>query len=419
LYSILQERAANGQTIRVGLVGAGRMGTGIARQLRGLPGLVLACVVDIDRTAAEAAARAYSVAGAAGSQSEAVIVSDDALATLARPELRIDVVVEATTTLGYAAQVAERAIDIGADVVLMNAEVDLALGPWLRAHARRQGRIVTSDAGDQHGVLARMIDEMKLWGLEVVMAGNVKGFLDRYATARSLVHEAAIRKLNPIQCCAYSDGTKLNIEMALVANGTGLLPDRPGMLGPRAAHVKEALKIFDLPKLRGTGAVDYLLGAEPGGGVFVVGYTEDALQRDLMQYYKMGDGPFYLFYRPCHLCSFETPLAIVEAVCNRRSILESRHGRLADVYAYAKRDLEAGEAIPVGIGGDHCYGLIERCAEADREGRVPIALLESEGGSVARTTRRIGRDRPIVRDDVALPAGVLAERFSAMRGAAA
>jgi predicted homoserine dehydrogenase-like protein len=391
------------------------MGLGIARQLAVVPGLALECVADIDSAAALAAVRAY---GASGATTANVAVSGDALAMLADKSAGIDVVVEATNTIGFAAQVVEQALEIGADVVLMNAEVDLALGPWLHDQARRRGRIVTSDAGDQHGVLARMVDEMRLWGLEVVLAGNIKGFLDRHATARSLAHEAAIRKLNPTQCCAYSDGTKLNIEMALVANGTGLLPDRPGMHGLRATHVKDAPHLFDLEACRRRGGVvDYILGAEPGGGVFVVGFTEDELQRDLLQYYKMGEGPYYLFYRPCHLCSFETPLAIVEAACNRRSILEPRHGRLADVYAYAKRDIAAGEAMPVGVGGDHCYGMINRCEPADRDGQVPIALLECEGTSTARALRRIARDQPLRRDDVCLPESGLVARFMQMRDA--
>jgi predicted homoserine dehydrogenase-like protein len=415
MYSILKERAARGETIRVALVGAGRMGRGIAAQLGVLPGLELAWVADIDPAAAAGAAQAYAAGRTRATARPAALplTGPDARELLARGEPPPHVLVEATSTIGRAAVVIEQALEVGADVVLMNAEVDLAFGPWLREKARQHGRIVTSDAGDQHGVLARMIDEVRLWGLEIVMAGNIKGFLDRHATAASLRHEAAIRKLDPVQCCAYSDGTKLNIEMALVANGSGLLPRKPGMHGPRVSHVREALDAFDLEALRGGGgAVDYVLGAEPGGGVFVVAHTADALQRDLLQYYKMGDGPFYLYYRPCHLCSFETPLAIVEAVCRRRAILEPRHGRLADVYAHAKRDIEAGEPIPVAIGGDHCYGMIDRCATADAEGKVPIALLEPEGGVPARAGRRMRRDAPVRAADVILPSGAAAERFA-------
>ncbi len=409
MYDLLRQRAGQGARIGVALVGAGRMGFGIAHQLRRVPGMELRCVVDIDLAAAEAAARAYGAPYVVVRPQDAfprgaVAVATDAFGLIgAGKEFGIDVLVESTNTIGFAARICETAITSGVDVVLMNAEVDLALGPALQRQAERNGRIVTSDAGDQHGVLARMIDEIRLWGLDIAMAGNIKGFLDRYATARGLEHEARIRKLNPVQCCAYTDGTKLNIEMALVANGTGLVPPVPGMRGPRLRHVNEVLGAFDFARHANEGVVDYILGAEPGGGVFVVGHGEDPLARDFLDYYKMGAGPFYLFYRPYHLCSLETPWAIASAVCLRQPVLRPAHGRVADVYAYAKRDIEAGEAIPAGIGGDHCYGLIDRCATADRDGRVPIALLEGEGAHQARARRRIAKDQPLGHDDVRLP----------------
>lgn len=52
-----------------------------------------------------------------------------------------------------------------------------------------------------------MIHEIQLWGFEIIQAGNIKGFLNRHATASELEHEAAKRNLSPIQCCAYTDGT--------------------------------------------------------------------------------------------------------------------------------------------------------------------------------------------------------------------
>lgn len=426
MFEALQERAAGVGPIRIGLVGAGRMGLGIARQLRRVPGMELRWIADIDLKAAEAAARAYGAAsvvlrpGDPPPGAGTLAIAADAFALVGTvPELAVDVLVESTNTIGFAVRICEAAIDSGADIVLMNAEVDLALGASLRRRARERRRIVTSDAGDQHGVLARMIDEVRLWGLDVAMAGNIKGFLDRYATARGLDHEARIRKLDPVQCCAYTDGTKLNIEMALVANGTGLVPPQPGMRGPRMRHVSEALAAFDFSAQRGQGVVDYILGAEPGGGVFLVARSDDPLEREFLQYYKMGDGPFYVLYRPYHLCSFETPVAIAKAVLHRESVLEPRHGRVADVYAHAKRDIEAGEPIPVGVGGDHCYGLIDRCAVADRAGQVPIAMLEGERNHQARAARRLRRDEAVHFDDVVLPQSDLTARCLAEIGAAA
>src|SRR6187431_2650493 len=124
MYARLTERASTGSAIKVALVGAGRMGVGIARQLGALPGLALVGIADIDPAAAEAAARAYRASGKSGD----VVIASDALSMLAQASSKIDVVVEATPTIGFAAEVVERAFEIGADVVLMNAEVDLALG---------------------------------------------------------------------------------------------------------------------------------------------------------------------------------------------------------------------------------------------------------------------------------------------------
>lgn len=418
MYDELRAREARGEPIRVALVGAGAMGLGIAWQLGRTPGMRLVSITDIDPAAARAAAEAYGAPWAFVGPGDllpppptVLLTADPFFLLEERPELGIDVVVEATNTIGFAARVGLAAIARGAHLVLMNAEVDLALGPLLQREAEARGVVVTSDAGDQHGVLMRMIEEIRLWAFEIVMAGNIKGFLDRYATAEGLREEARLRHLNPIQCCAYTDGTKLGIEMALVANATGLVPWVPGMEGPRAADVREVFGCFDFRRYGRQGVVDYLLGAEPGGGVFVVGRCEDPLQQRYLRYYKLGEGPYYLFYRPYHLCHLETPRAIARAALDGRAILRPEQGRVADVYAYAKRDIAAGEAVPHGIGGDQFYGLIECCAAAEAEGKVPIALLDHEGGEPARVRRALKRDTALHLDDVILPEGPLVELF--------
>jgi len=418
MYQALRALEAQGEPIRVALVGAGAMGVGIAWQLGRVPGMRLVSVTDIDLDAACRAAEAYGAPFAAVDAASTLPPSPTVLVTREpffllddRPEVAIDVVVEATNTIGFAARVALAAIARGSHVVLMNAEVDLALGPLLHRRADERGVVVTSDAGDQHGVLMRMIDEIRLWALDIVMAGNIKGFLDRYATAAGLMEEARARHLNPVQCCAYTDGTKLGVEMALVANATGLVPFVPGMEGPAAADVRDVFQKFDFTKYGGQGVVDYILGAEPGGGVFVVGRCDDPLQRRYLKYYKLGDGPFYLFYRPYHLCHLETPWAIAQAAIAHQPILRPTHGRVADVYAYAKRDIAAGEAVDHAIGGDLFYGLVDRCDRADAGGGVPMALLDAEAAAPAVVTRALRRDAPLRHGDVLLPESTVVSLF--------
>lgn len=410
MYEALVEREKRGELVRVALVGAGSMGVGIAWQIGRTPGIALASVTDLDLDAARRAAEAYggqyAVVGEGDPLPDAgtVLVTETPFFVLDRAaELGIDVMVEATNTIGFAAQACEASIAAGAHVILMNAEVDLALGPLLHHQALQKGVVITSDAGDQHGVLMRMIDEIRTWAFQITMAGNIKGFLNRYATAESLHYEAQIRNLNPVQCCAYTDGTKLCVEMALVSNATGLKAWVPGMEGPRAADVHEVFERFDFEKYGDTGVVDYILGAEPGGGVFVVGRCDDPLQAEYLRYYKMGDGPFYLFFRPYHLCHLETTRAIALAALRGEAVLAPTRGRVSDVYAYAKTDLEPGIAVEHAIGGDEFYGMIDACDEADAHGRVPIALLESEGGERAVVKSALPQDRPLTYDDIALP----------------
>lgn len=298
-------------------------------------------------------------------------------------------------------------------MVLMNAEVDIALGTYLQHKAEEYGVVVTSDAGDQHGVIARMVDEIKLWGFEIVQTGNIKGFLDRYATAEAKREIAKKLNLSLVQCVAYTDGTKLNIEMALLANGLNLTPLVAGMQGPTAKNVTEALNLFDFDSYRAQGRVDYLLGSEPGGGVYVIGKCDDPMQADFLEYYKVHNvGPYYLFYRPYHLCHIETPRAIARAVLWNRPILTPKYGRIADVYAYAKQPVAKGLELTHGIGGDEFYGLIQDTRLPESNNSVPIGVLEVEDGlAKPRILRSLKKDEPLKWDDIELADTYLLKLF--------
>ena len=406
----LKGKEDHGERIQVGLVGAGAMGIGIAWQVARTPGMELAFVADLDpaatqkaAAAANAVARPFSSSTSVARGPEELLVTDDALSLMKSESIAVDVLVESTNTIGPAARYCLAAIERKAHVVLMNAEVDLVFGSLLQHEAGRQGVIVTSDAGDQHGVLARMMDEIEMWGFRLVQAGNIKGFLDRYATAGSLVAEAADRNLSPVQCCAYTDGTKLNIEMAIVSNARNMPPFVDGMEGPVCDDVHEVLQRFDFDAYGSTGRVDYILGANPGGGVYVIAHCDDPLQAEYLRYYKLGEPPYYLFYRPYHLCHLETTRAVALAALYGRAVLTPRYGRVADVYAHAKRDLTAGEEVEHSIGGDEFYGLIKSCPAADSAGGVPLALLEAEGGARPRLLSDLKRDEALSADQIELP----------------
>ncbi|NOY00321.1 MAG: homoserine dehydrogenase [Verrucomicrobia bacterium] len=409
MLKLLRQREGN--PIRVGLVGAGAMGRGIAWQVNTTPNMVLGFIADIDLEVARKAAELIDLEPVEFDGSnipelteKQVLITADTLSLLKlNDELKLEAFVEATNAIAEAAEYCLAAIEGGMHVILMNAEVDLVYGPLLNAEAAKKNVIVTSDAGDQHGVIMTMIDEIEMWGFEIVQAGNIKGFLDKYATPESIRHEAEKRNLSAVQCCAYTDGTKLNVEMALICNATGLVPFVDGMEGPACKEVSEVMSLFDFDAYEGKGRVDYILGAEPGGGVYVVGRCDAAFQQPYLEYYKLGDGPYYLFSRPYHLCHLETPRAIAKVCLYRKPILVPEHGMVADVYAYAKTDLKAGQEVEHSFGGAECYGLIRTCESAGADNHLPIAWLEGEPGKKAVLKRDIAKDEAVKVDDVEFP----------------
>ncbi len=374
--------------IRVGLVGAGCMGSGIAHQISQTPGMVLKWIVAQRPETARELARKTGT-GTFGTDACSLLQSHP-----------VDVLVEASNTIWAAYQYCETALETNTHVVLMNAEVDLVFGPHLCKMAASENLVVTSDAGDQHGVLGRMIQEIQLWGFDIVQAGNVKGFLNRYATATELTREAVKRNISPLKCCAFTDGTKLNIEMAILANAFGFSPAKIGMLGPKVQKVSDVLESFDLDQLSTTnGNIDYILGAQPGGGVYVIGRCNDSVQQPYLEYYKIGNGPYYLFQRDYHLCHIETTGAIARTFFHRTPELQPWAGRVTDVYAFAKRKIPASTAIPHGIGGDHFYGMIAPSKEATQNNWVPITLLDSEN-EPALLSRSMASDEALTWDHI-------------------
>lgn len=395
--------------IRVGVIGAGTAGKGLFYQAGMTPGLqpVGLCDIKVDKAvaAAEEFGHPYRLVESEGEWEDAIAAGLLAIcedAELLARAASVDVLLEASNDVAGGARHALAALETGKDVVIMNAEADLAFGPYLLRVAEANGRVYTSCDGDQPGCLARLIDEVSLWGFELVMAGNIKGYLDRYADPTSIVPEAEKRSLDPKMCAGFTDGTKLCVEMALVANAYDLAVLKPGMLGPRCSRVQEALELFDLAAIRESGrpVVDYVLGARPYGGVFVIGYCDEPYQVRSFSWMpsEVGKGPFFIFDRPYHLVHIEAMRCVAEAYLEREPLLQPRAGLKTDVYAYAKRHLRRGERLD-GIGGYTCYGLIENREQSgavtSRRAGLPICL--SEGVVLARD---VAQDDKIYLDDV-------------------
>lgn len=369
--------------IRVAVVGIGAMGRGILQVIRANPDMKVVGISDINEIVLQ---RAKDLV-----PKNTVITKNPIKMLNMKP--KPDVLVDATTSIVGAVRFNKKAMDKKINVVLMNAEVDQIFGRLLARYAKKRKVILTSDAGDQYGVLIRDAEAIKSMGLEIVMSGNNKGYLDRYANPTIQKPFCEKLRLNLKPCTAYTDGTKLAIEMALMANALDLELLQKGMVGPRAHHVNDALKLFDLDRARKIGGVvDYVLGASPSGSVFTIAYSNDSENKFYLGYYKMGKGPYYLFLRPYHLCHFETPYAIRKVMIDKKPVLVQKR-RVLEVGSYAKKNLRAGTRLD-GIGGYCLYGLLEKPSS------LPIALSNNV---ILKVDKKI--DEAIMWNDVKFPKG--------------
>jgi predicted homoserine dehydrogenase-like protein len=412
----LQKRLAQGNPVRVALVAAGYMGRGIALQiLRSFPGIRLAVIAN--RTA-DQAERAYREAGAnefraVSSPSEldqairdgAFAVTDDP--TVACRAEGIEAVIETSGDVEFGAQVALEALKNGKHVVLMNAEVDAAVGPMLKAYADRNGVVYTYTDGDEPGVAMNLFRFVDSIGYKPVMMGQIKGFLNRYRNPDSQKEFAAKHRQKPAMVASFADGSKLALESAIMGNATGFKPAKLGMHGHECKHVKDLLQHFKPEDFSNGGIVDFVLGAEPGTGAFVMGYNDDPVLRQYMAYFKFGDGPLYLFYTPYHLPHLQLPHSVARAVLFQDPTLTPRGAPVCEAVAYAKRDLKSGEALD-GMGGFTNYGMIDTYENSQTHGYLPMSL--SVG---CRMKRDVAKDQPLRYADVTLPAGRTCDQLRA------
>jgi predicted homoserine dehydrogenase-like protein len=412
----LQQRELQGRPIRVGLVGAGFAGKGFALQLLGgLPGLRLAAVSNRTLSEAEAAYRGGGVNDPR--QVTSVDQLEDAIlrnlpAVTSDPSLlctapSIDCIVEATGEIDFAAGVCMKAFAHKKHAIVLNAELDATLGPILHAHAGRAGVVYGQADGDQPAVLMNLYRYVKSIGFTPVMAGNIKSLQDCRRTPQTQLDFATRHWQRPKFITSFADGTKISQEMATVANATGFRVGQRGMYGPRCDHVDHAHQLFKMEELMNGGLVDYILGAQPSFGVFILAHSENPLKQRYMKVYKMGDGPLYTFYTPSHLSPLEAPNSVARAVLFNDAPLKPMGGPVADVVTIAKRELRAGEVLD-GIGGFLSYGTLDNASTAAEQNLLPMGLSE---GCVLK--RDLPVDAAITYDDVEVPRNRLADKLRA------
>ncbi len=409
IYERLQRREANGNPIRIGLVGCGQMGSGFVHATNQIVGMGTVAISDIDvnrplgtLTSLGVTESDICVTNRLGQAEDALrackyLVTEDAL-LLTKLE-SLDAVVEATGFTEVGAKVAWNCIMHSKHVIMLNVETDVTVGPLLHRLAKKAGCVYTAASGDEPGACKMLYNLAGTMGFQIVCLGKGKNNpIDLDATPDSCREDAEKRGMNPKMLSAFRDGSKTMVELAAMSNATGLVPDVPGMHGPKV-DTPDLNKVL-IPKEDGgilshSSCVDYSVG-KVAPGVFVIVTSPDPRVRVDMKFYSMGDGPYYTLHRPYHLCAIETPVSIAEAVMYGESTIVSRH-MVSEVVTIAKRDLKPGEIVGE-IGSPDILGRTYRYEEACGLNAVPLGI--APGGKVLRDIAK----GEIVTNDTLAPA---------------
>jgi predicted homoserine dehydrogenase-like protein len=432
MYQVLQERAAAGRPIRVGLIGAGKFATMYLHQARRTPGVHVCAVCDLDE---QRAREALTLAGWDAGQLQASDLSDalSTGATWITGEARavihesVDVVIEATGDPLAGVEHALACFEQGVHVVMVNVEADALVGPYLAGAAQAAGVVYTLAYGDQPALIAELVDWARVCGFQIVCAGKGTKYLPRYHQSTpdtvwdfyGLTAEEAQRGgMNSTMFNSFLDGTKSAIEMAAVANACELLPADGGLQFPpcSTAELPQLLK----PRANGglldaAGTVEVISsltrdGAELSNdlrwGVYVTfAGDSDYAQRCFREYGMITDAEsrYCALYRPTHLIGLELGMSVASAALRNESIGTARSFN-ADVVAVAKRPLAAGEVLD-GEGGYTVWGKLQPAALSLQQGALPLGLCRG-----AKLRRAIAEGEVVRRADVIAEESSLAWR---------
>jgi len=391
LHRLAQERAAAGRPVRVGLIGAGKFGSMFLNQIPTMPGVEIAVIADLDPERAKNACRTVGWDAARIARTRYVTSGAEACADPA-----VEVVVEATGSPPAGIAHARAAIAAGKHIVMVNVEADVLAGPLLAEEARAKGVVYSLAYGDQPALTCELVDWARACGFEVVAAGKGTKYLPAYHAVTpndvwahyGLTAEEAKRGgMNPQMFNSFLDGTKSAIEMAAIANASGLSVPRDGLLFPPCG-------VDDLPQvLRGTaaggaleqdGMVEVVSSLERDGrpvfrdlrwGVYVVLKAPNEYARTCFKEYGLktdASGWYAAMYKPYHLIGLELGMSVLSAALCGEPTGQPRGWR-GDAVAVAKRDLRAGQMLD-GEGGFTVWGKLVPAERSLAEGALPIGL---------------------------------------------
>lgn len=433
LLGRLEERAAAGRPVGVAVIGAGLFGALYLAQARRTPGIHVIGVADLAPASVrerllgagwpEAALAARSAEEAR--RRSTTWLTDDTAGVIAAPG--VDVVIEATGDASAGVEHALGAIGAGRHVVMVNVEADALVGPLLARQARAAGVVYTLAYGDQPALICELVEWARLSGFEVVCAGKGTKHLSAYheVTPATVWEHYGLppdqtANMNAQMFCSFLDGTKSAVEMAAVANATGLVPQARGLGFPPCGTAELASRLrpaADGGVLDRGGTLEVVSSLRADGspvlgdlrwGVYVTIAAADRFVEAAFAAYGLatsGDGRVAALWRPSHLVGLELGVSVARAVLAGEPTGAPR-AAIAEVACRAKRNLRAGETID-GEGGDHVYGVLGRASPAGGEQLLPMGLARG-----ARLLRDVARGAAISQADVA-PAGGAAARLHA------
>jgi predicted homoserine dehydrogenase-like protein len=402
LYRLLRQRAASGKPLRVGLIGAGKFGSMFLAQMRRTPGMHLAAVADlVPQRARDSLARTGWASEEYGAvsldearRSGKTFVTDDAARVIASDA--VEIVIDATGNPAAGIRHALACCDQGKHIVMVNVEADALAGPLLSRRARQAGVVYSLAYGDQPALICEMVDWARSAGFEVVAAGKGTKHLpsyhdstpdtvwDHYGFTPEMVAQG---DFNAQMFNSFLDGTKSAIEMAAVANATGLAP-APGGLDFPPCGVDDLPRVLrpraDGGTLHHRGQVEAVSSLKRDGqpvardlrwGVYVTFCADNEyVSRCFREYGLVTDesGNYAAIYRPFHLIGLELGITVA-SIGLRSEPTGCAQDFIADVAAVAKRDLKAGEILD-GEGGYTVWGRLLPARDSIKARALPIGL---------------------------------------------
>lgn len=303
-----------------------------------------------------------------------------------------DLIVECSGDAVHGTEIVEEVLEAGLPVVTMNPELQITTGTYL-AH---KGTLIEAE-GDQPGTIAALDQEVRSMGFKPIVYGNIKRFLNLNPTREEMEYWSKRQGISMDQVTAFTDGSKVQIEQVLVANGLGATIAGRGLLGISCKDLEDgAQRLGEVADEIKKPISDYVLSPTSPAGIFIVA-KHDREQKPYLEYLKLGPGPNYVLLKPYHLVHLEIPKTILKVLTGDKSYQFNNGPKpVAQVVAVTKRKIKSGELIRRGLGSFDVRG--EAVKIENYPDGVPITLVQE-----ARFIKDVEEGQLIKFSDVQLP----------------